>query len=121
MHDFRKLEVWNEAIEIVVLIYQLTEKFPNEEMYGLKTQMRRSAVSIPSNIAEGSGRNNPGGFYHFLGIASGSSFELETQIILSQRLGLFTMHDSELLLKAITINQKKIFRLQKSIIDSKNN
>ena len=90
MHKFEKLKIWNKAMEITEMSYKLTTNFPKEEKYNLTSQIRRSAVSIPSNIAEGAGRNTNGEFKQFLGIANGSSFELLTQLYLSQRLKLTT-------------------------------
>lgn len=86
MHDFQKLLVWQKSMDIAESVYRLSAHFPKEEKYGLKSQIRRSAVSVPSNIAEGAGRNTNGEFKNFLGIASGSSNELYTQLILSHRL-----------------------------------
>ena len=85
-----KLNVWKKAIEFVKRIYQITGEFPAEEKFGLVSQMRRSAISIASNISEGAGRNNKKEFNQFLGIAQGSSAELETQIIIARELGLLT-------------------------------
>ena len=86
MHQFEKLTIWQKAMDLVVDVYKSTEQFPDTEKYGLISQMRRSAVSIPSNIAEGSGRNSNQQFKYFLGIASGSTAELLTQTFLSERL-----------------------------------
>ena len=88
MHNFQELIIWQKAMNIAEAVYKLSKKFPKEERYGLKSQIRRSAVSITSNIAEGAGRNTNGEFKNFLGIASGSSNELMTQLMLSSRLGL---------------------------------
>ncbi len=88
MHDYKQLKVWNKSIDLVVDVYKATGDFPKEEKYGLISQMRRSAVSIPSNIAEGAGRNSDKEFCHFLAVAHGSSYELETQVIVSERLEL---------------------------------
>ncbi|MEO0504511.1 MAG: four helix bundle protein [Bacteroidota bacterium] len=88
MHNFQELIIWQKAMNIAEAVYKLSKKFPKEERYGLKSQIRRSAVSIASNIAEGAGRNTNGEFKNFLGIASGSSNELMTQLMLSSRLGL---------------------------------
>ncbi|MEL6305370.1 MAG: four helix bundle protein, partial [Bacteroidota bacterium] len=85
---FQELIIWQKAMNVAEDVYKLSKKFPKEERYGLKSQIRRSAVSIPSNIAEGAGRNTNGEFKNFLGIASGSSNELMTQLMLSLRLGL---------------------------------
>jgi len=87
MHNFQELIIWQKAMNIAEAVYKLSKKFPKEERYGLKSQIRRSAVSIASNIAEGAGRNTNGEFKNFLGIASGSSNELMTQLMLSSRLG----------------------------------
>jgi four helix bundle protein len=83
---FRNLLVWNKAMELVTQIYTTTKSFPKEELYGLVSQMRRCAVSIPSNIAEGKMRGSEPEFQRFLGIAFGSAGELETQIELGKRL-----------------------------------
>ena len=86
--DYRDLIVWQKAIELTVCIYQLTRSFPKDEIYGLVPQMRRAAVSVPSNIAEGRGRLNVGEFRHFLGMAQGSVYELQTQLLVARRLGM---------------------------------
>jgi four helix bundle protein len=83
-HDLR---VWQEAIDLVEAIYDLTKRFPKTEIYGLISQMRRSAVSVPSNIAEGAARLSDREFIQFLGVARGSLSELETQITIAERLG----------------------------------
>lgn len=82
----KDLDAWKNAIELVVAIYSLTKSYPKEELFGLVAQMRRTAVSIPSNIAEGVGRNHDKEFQQFLYIALGSVAELETQLLLSERL-----------------------------------
>ena len=84
----RDLIAWQEAIRLVEIVYRDTAGFPNEETFGLKNQLRRSAVSVPSNIAEGSARNTTGELVQFLGIARGSLAELETQLEIATRLGL---------------------------------
>ena len=94
MQSFRDLQVWQKAMELTVAVYQLTQRFPREEAFGLTSQLRRSAVSIPSNVAEGHGRMNPREFKHFLLIARASNCELETQLELS---GLLGFGDPELL------------------------
>lgn len=86
IHSYKELVVWQKSIELVVAIYELTEKFPKEEIYGLTSQIRRSAVSIPSNIAEGRYRGTKNDYLHFLKIAYGSGAELETQLEISKRL-----------------------------------
>jgi four helix bundle protein len=85
-HSFRDLIVWQRAMQLTVSIYRLTQGFPREEMYGLTSQIRRSAVSVPSNIAEGHGRLNTGEYRQFLSIARGSNFELQTQLEIARAL-----------------------------------
>jgi four helix bundle protein len=85
-HSFRDLLVWQRAIQLTIKVYRLTQEFPREELYGLTSQMRRSAVSLPSNIAEGHGRLNTAEFRQFLGIARGSNFELQTQLEIARTL-----------------------------------
>lgn len=87
MNRFKDLKIWQAAVELSVEVYRLTQSFPREETYGLTQQIRRCAVSIASNIAEGSGRNGDKEFLHFLAIASGSATELETQFIIAGHLG----------------------------------
>lgn len=88
VQSFRDLEVWKRSMELALTIYRLTQSFPAEERYGLIRQMRRCAVSIPSNIAEGQGRLNRREFRNFLGIARGSNCELPTQMELASALHL---------------------------------
>jgi len=85
--SFRELLVWQKGIQLSVLVYRLSKQFPREETYGLSNQMRRAAVSIPSNIAEGAGRLNTQEYKQYLGIARGSSFELQTQLTIARELG----------------------------------
>ena len=87
MGYYRDLTVWQKAMDLVVLIYELTRLFPKEETYALISQMRRAAISIPSNIAEGQRRKSQKDFCHFLDIAYGSGAELETHIEIAKRLG----------------------------------
>lgn len=84
--DHKELNVWKESVEMVTDIYNITKKFPKEEQFGLTNQIRRAAVSIPSNIAEGAARNSNKEFRQFLYIALGSLSELETQLIISNNL-----------------------------------
>ena len=79
MTNFRNLKIWQRAMKLVIAIYNLTRMLPKEEKFGLKSQMTRAAISIPSNIAEGSSRSSPKEFKHFLEMSLGSAFELETQ------------------------------------------
>lgn len=84
--SYKDLIAWQKSMDLVVWIYQITKAFPSAEMYGLTSQLRRSAISIPSNIAEGQGRNSVKEFQHFLSISYGSLQETETQIMIACRL-----------------------------------
>ncbi len=86
--SFRELIVWRRSIQLATTIYQLSRGFPKDEIYGLSSQIRRSAVSVPSNIAEGQGRLSTGEFRQFLGIARGSNFELQTQLEIARSMNL---------------------------------
>jgi four helix bundle protein len=85
--DVEKLEVWQHSMDLAAKVYEITDKFPKHEMYSLADQMRRAAVSIPSNIAEGKGRDSTKDFVRFLNIAKGSLYELQTQCILANKIG----------------------------------
>ena len=115
MKDFKNLKVWQKGIKLVVEIYKTSKKFPQEELYGLTSQMRRSAISIPSNIAEGSGRNSDKDFNRFLEFSLGSSFELETQIIIAHELEFLTNEEFFDLSDKVQEEQKMITGLQKSL------
>lgn len=114
--SYKDLIVWQKSIELVTLIYQITEKFPKEEMYGLTSQVRRSAVSIPSNIAEGKCRGTKKDYCQFLHIALGSGAELETQLIISNSLGYSPENDinklMELLIEVMKMLNKLISNLK---------
>jgi len=84
---YRELVAWQKAMDLVAEIYRITRSFPREELYGLTNQIRRAAVSVPSNIAEGQGRGAGSAFAQFLRIAKGSLQEVETQLLISERLG----------------------------------
>jgi len=88
MHNFEKLKIWQKAMDIALEVYDISQLLPNDEKFNLIHQIKKCAVSIPSNIAEGSGRNHNKEFIQFLGIANGSTFELITQLILAKRLKL---------------------------------
>lgn len=87
-HNFKNLKVWQKAVDLAVNVYELTKIFPAEEKFGITSQMRRSSVSIPSNIAEGTARNSSKAFSNCLDISLGESFELETQAIIANRVGI---------------------------------
>ena len=86
--DYRDLVVWKRAIELTMCIYKFTRTLPNDEQYGLRSQMPRASVSVASNIAEGRGRLNVAEFRQFLGLSQGSVYELQTQLIVAKSLGL---------------------------------
>lgn len=91
--NYQELKVWQRAMDLVTRIYATTNGLPDTEKFGLVTQLQRAAVSIPSNIAEGAGRNSPRDFLYFLSIARGSLLEVETQLLIGQRLGMLQMTD----------------------------
>ncbi len=108
--DHKDLDVWKQSIELVAAVYTLTSDFPREEQYGLTAQLRRTAVSIPSNIAEGAARNSDKEFIQFLHISLGSLAELETQFILAERLWKATVSP---LLKEVQVIRKMVIGLVK--------
>jgi four helix bundle protein len=93
------LKVWQEAMAVAELVYRLTTRFPKDEVYGMTSQIRRAAVSIAANIAEGHGRENSGSFVQFLRMSQGSLKELETHLVLAQRVNLASDKDVEPLMK----------------------
>ncbi len=115
MHNLRELKIWIKAVELAVDVYSATADFPIDERYGLISQSRRAAVSISSNIAEGAGRNSPKEFNNFLGIANGSSFELQTQLIISNKLNLLNSELLEKLLNQIDELQKMNYAFQQML------
>ena len=96
LRDFKKLDIWHEAHQLVLKVYKETQSFPKEEVYGLTSQLRRSVVSIPNNIAEGCGRKSKKELYHFLNISMGSSSEVEYLLFLAQDLNYLHKEYSEL-------------------------
>ncbi|MBR3071067.1 four helix bundle protein [Fibrobacter sp.] len=117
---YRDLVVWQQAMDVAVETYRLTSSFPKEEIFGLTSQMRRAAVSIASNIAEGEGRKSKNEFSHFLGIALGSKSELETQLILSERVNLLKTTDTEPIKKSLDDIGKMLTALRRKIGSQKN-
>jgi four helix bundle protein len=87
MRPHEKLDAWNRAVDFVVVVYKVTESFPRDERFGLISQIRRAAVSVPANIAEGAARNSSKEFRHFLSNAQGSVSELATELLIAQKLG----------------------------------
>lgn len=110
--NYKKLLVWQKAMDLVVLVYEITKNLPKEEIYGLTSQIRRCAVSIPSNIAEGSERKTTGEFKQFLGIAKGSCAELDTQLCIASKL---SMIDEDKYIVVNNMNQEILKMLGKLI------
>lgn len=119
MRNFRKLSVWEKSHELTLNIYNSTSSYPKDELYGLISQMRRSASSIPTNIAEGCGHNTQPQLARFLSVASGSASELEYQIILSKDLGFIDNKSFKELSEKVTEIKRMLFSLlQKVSADS---
>lgn len=117
MQDVKKLKLWNESMLLVKDIYELVNQLPSDEKYGLNSQIKRCSISIPSNIAEGAGRNSNKEFIHFLSISNGSCFELQTQLELCKLLKLLDGNlVNNLVSKCVTI-QKMNFAFQKVLGD----
>lgn len=115
MNYFKELKVWQKAIELVTETYLKSSQFPKEEIYGLTSQIRRSAVSIPSNIAEGCGRKSQKEFFNFPGVALGSSFEFETQLIICKNLNFIQQEDFQQLEGEVNYIQNMIIKLQSTL------
>jgi four helix bundle protein len=115
VRHYRELVVWQKAIALVEALYRATEIFPKTEIYALTSQIRRAAVSIPSNIAEGQGRNSTRDFLHFLSVAQGSLMELETQIMIAERLGYFDKGHEEALLNSTAEVSRMLSGLRNSL------
>lgn len=113
MHNFKEFQVWQRGMSLVKDIYQMTSSFPAEEKFGITSQIRRCAVSIPSNIAEGAGRKTDKDFSRFLSISLGSQFELETQLIVSKEIGFL----SEEQLTSTTQELNEIQKMTRTLID----
>lgn len=115
MHKYKELIIWRKSIELVTEIYLVTGSFPDKERFNLISQINRAAVSIPSNIAEGAGRNSDKEFVQFLSIAHASSYELETQLVVSNNLGYLRKENLDKLLESIEELQKMNFALQQKL------
>jgi four helix bundle protein len=113
MHNFRKLDIWIKSVSLVTDIYRLTNTFPNQERFGLISQMQRAAVSVPTNIAEGSAKSSNKDFARFLEISIGSLLELETELLISFNLQYID-------LEKYNIFQNHVIELQKMITGFKN-
>lgn len=115
MHKFKELRVWQEAMELAKLVYKTTASFPTEEKYGLVSQLNRASVSVPSNIAEGAGRESNKEFIQYLNIALGSAFELETQIILAHSFGFIADDRFTFLIEQMDKTQRMINSFRTSL------
>lgn len=115
MHNIKELKIWQMAIDLAIKVYEISEKFPVDERFGLIAQTRRCAVSVSSNIADGAGRNTNGEFKQFLGIANGSSFELQTQLIIANKLNMISDELLDPLLQQINELQKMMFKFQQML------
>ncbi len=101
VQSYKDLEVWQKSIDMVTMTYTITDNFPSKELYTLTSQIRRAAISIPSNIAEGRGKRSTRDFMRYINIAYGSAAELETQLIISKNLGYVSSEESEPLFQEI--------------------
>jgi len=116
MHNFKKLKVWQKSIDLAVDVYKAMSFLPTDERFGLISQMKRCSVSIPSNIAEGSGRGSVAQFRYFLTISQGSAFELETQLIISNKLALLEDSLANDLIEKTTEVQKMVYAFERRLI-----
>lgn len=114
MHQYKELKVWQKSIAIADTIYEITKLFPSEEKFGLVSQMRRACVSLSSNIAEGSGKSSSKDFIRYLEIANGSSYELDTQIIISKNQKYISLEQFEEISSDLVEFQKMLYALIKS-------
>src|SRR5882762_9838834 len=115
MNNYKNLKIWQKSVDLAVKVYEVTKLFPKEELYGLTYQLKKSAVSIPSNIAEGSGRNTKKDFNNFLGISYGSSCELNTQLIIASRINFLNKVNLNVLETEIDEIQRMNWALKKSL------
>ena len=119
IRDYKDLHVWQKGMQLAKQVYLLTNRFPSEEKFGLISQMRRAAVSVPSNIAEGQARNTTGEFVQFLSHAEGSAAELDTQLRLSIEPRHWVVADLSEVFRILTDVQKMLKRLRQSLTGSK--
>ena len=115
MSSYQDLDVWSRALDLVEEVYQATDSLPDREKFGLTSQIRRAAVSIPSNIAEGKGQGSDRSFIRFLSIAKGSLMELETQLMIAQRLSYLSKNELDHILNECQEIGKMISGLQKAL------
>lgn len=111
MHNFKERKVWQQAMDLAKFLYSTSNQFPKEALFRLTSQVKRSAISIPSNIAEGAGYTSPKKFVQFLEVANGSSYELNTQTILSHDLGFLSPEQHIEVEERLQEIQKKLYKL----------
>lgn len=117
-HYYKKLNIWTESIEVVKEVYSITQSFPDEEKFGLVSQMRRAGISITSNIAQGASCQTEKHFKHFLTLALGSINELQSQLTISQRLNYVSSADQEKLELELTKLANMIFAFRKKMLSN---
>lgn len=115
MQDYKKLMIWSKGMEIVDLVFEITKKLPAEELYSLSSQLRRAAISVPSNIAEGSSRSSQKEFNRYLEIALGSLFEMETQLLIAKKHYLNTENLINKCLVTVDEEKKMVFTLKNKL------
>jgi len=120
MKDFHNIKVWHKAHDLVIKVYKVTRSFPREEVYGLTSQIRRAAASVPTNIAEGCGRNTDNELAHFMEIASGSASELDYLLLLAMDIGLLAEDSHTELLAELTEIRKMLTTFIKTVRNTAN-
>ena len=121
IHNFRELIAWQKGMQLATKVYEITRKFPSYETYGLSSQIQRSATSIPSNIAEGSGRSTSKELIHFLSFSLGSAYELETELLLAKQFNYFDADNAKQIIEEVIEVQKLIYSLIKKFNSSESN
>jgi len=115
MHKVEDLKIWNKSLELAKSAYQLTAELPSDEKFGLNSQIKRCSISIPSNIAEGAGRNSNKEFKHFLSIANGSAYELQTQLLMATELNLINKDKVQPVINTCIEIQKMNYSFQQKL------
>ena len=118
MHKFKELKVWQEGMELAKMVYQASRSFPAEERFNLTSQINRAAVSVPSNIAEGAGRNSNKEFAQFLNVSLGSSFEIETQMLLAIAFGYVEEENAKALFEQLDKTQRMINSFRTKLLNN---
>lgn len=115
MNNFKQLKVWQKSVDLATEVYRITSEFPPEEKFGLISQINRSSVSVASNIAEGAGRGSKKEFYNFLSFAYGSSYELETQLIIAKKLDYIKEKEFKAITDKVDEIQKRVYALKRKL------